>query len=121
MVSTPPFGEVFYCKILIMSSKYFNQTYIIDYDNLSDSKKAKILLGSIKDYYDKKINVYEFSNVGEFIWSSSKDKDTDLADIGMTISELEYYLHSQDEGDLGNATGRILDTIAKYYQRNLNK
>ncbi len=99
-----------------MASRYFEQTYIKDYDNLPDLEKEEAFLRAIKDYYDKKINVYELSNVGEFIWSSSKDKDTDLAEIGMVASELEYYLHSQDEGNMGNATGKLLDNIQKYYQ-----
>ncbi len=98
-----------------MTTKYFEKTYIKDYDSLSDMEKNKIFLSAVKDFYDKKINIYKLSNVGEFIWSSSVDKSTDLAAIAMDASELEYYLHSQDEGGLGNATGKILDSIQKYY------
>lgn len=99
-----------------MASTYFDKTYIKDYDNLPDAEKGEVFLRAIKDYYDKKINVYELSNVGEFIWSSSKDKDTDLADYAMDASELEYCLHAQSEGDFGNTTGKLLDNIQKYYQ-----
>ncbi len=108
-------GGTFYCKIVYMATKYFEKNYIKDYDSMSDTEKKEVFLNAVKDFYDRKIDVYKLSNVGEFIWSSSVDKSTDLADIGMEASELEYYLHAQDEGGFGNATGRVLDSIEKYY------
>jgi len=104
-----------------MATKYFEKTYIRNYESLSDTEKNKVFLSAVKDFYDKKINIYKLSNVGEFIWSSLVDKDTDLADIAMDASELEYYLHSQDEGGLGNATGKLLDSIQKYHSLHASK
>lgn len=104
-----------------MVNKYFEKTYIQDYDIMSDVEKNTVFLHAIKDFYDRKINIYELSNVGEFIWSSSKDKYTDLAHIAMDASELEYWIQAQSEGDHGNSTGRLLDNIQKYYNRNISK